>query len=130
MATRVLNRRAMRETSDHAGRVEQTSPAEGKIKKPRARKPAAEKPAKTPPGPRARKRAVKVPPRMFAHWAVCDNGMKRVAVFEYRDRAGADAKLTEMRERKPGTYCLLLVKDPYDPPTQAPEPAPADAVSQ
>ena len=60
---------------------------------------------------------------MFARWAVWDNGMKRVAVFEYRDRAGADARLAQMQERKSGTFCLQLVKDPYDPP--APEAAPA-----
>ncbi|HJZ57949.1 MAG TPA: hypothetical protein VKE74_23530 [Gemmataceae bacterium] len=59
---------------------------------------------------------------MFARWAVCDNGMKRVAVFEYKDRAGADAKLAEVRERKSGTFFLLLVKDPYDPPAAEPEP--------
>src|SRR5262249_17386189 len=72
--------------------------------------------------PRARKRAAKEPPRMFARWAVCDNGMKRVAVFEYKDRAGADAKLAEVRERKSGTFFLLLGKDPYDPPAAEPEP--------
>jgi hypothetical protein len=49
---------------------------------------------------------------------VCDNGAKRVAVFEYKDRADADAKLADVRERKPGTYYLQLVKDPYDPPTE------------
>jgi hypothetical protein len=53
---------------------------------------------------------------MFARWAICDNGLKRVAVFEYKDRPGADAKLAEMQERKPGAYYLQLVKDPYDPP--------------
>jgi hypothetical protein len=62
---------------------------------------------------------------MFARWAVCDNGMKRLAVFDYKDRAGADTKLAEIRECKAGTFFILLVKDPYDPPA---EPAATGAV--
>jgi len=53
---------------------------------------------------------------MVARWAVCDNGMKRVAVFAYKDRAGADTKLAEIRGSKAGTFFILLVKDPSDPP--------------
>jgi hypothetical protein len=88
------------------------------LKKSRVRKTDADKPTKVkqPPKPRARKRAVKVPPRMFAHWVVCDNGLKRVAVFEYKERAAADDKLAEMLEKKPGGYCLQLVKIPFTPP--------------
>ena len=114
MATRTLNRRAMREQHDQAD----ASPPDPQVKKTRTRKPTAVKPPKekAPPKPRGRKPRVKVLPRMFARWAVCDNGMKRVAVFEYKDRAGADAKLAEMQERKPGGFFLQLVKDPYDPP--------------
>jgi hypothetical protein len=59
-----------------------------------------------------RKKAVKVPPRMFARWAVCDTGLKHVAVFEYRDRAAADAKLDDLLGRKAGEYLLQLVKQP------------------
>src|SRR5689334_23267185 len=102
MAARVLSRRALREQNDQIEQAEQTdrtpdddeSGDEEKVKKPRSRKAAA-KPAKekAPPKPRVRKKAAKVPPRMFARWAVCDNGLKRVAVFEYRDRESADAKL-------------------------------------
>jgi hypothetical protein len=78
---------------------------------------------KAPAKPRTpRKKAVKVPPRMFAHWAVCDGGLKRVAVFDYKDHAAAEAKLAAIREQKKGPFCLLLVKDPYDPPASE-EPA-------
>jgi hypothetical protein len=129
MATRIRSRRAMREEHDHAEQNEQaeahdeadTSDSEAPVaKKPRARKAAA-KPAgeKAPAKPRARKKTVKAAPRMVARWAVCDGGLKRLAIFEYRDRAGADAKLAEMKERKAGTYVLQLVKDPYDPPVAA-----------
>ena len=121
----------MREQNDHAEQNEQaesqdepdTEESDAPVaKKPRARKAPAKAPGeKAPAKPRAaRKKTVKAAPRMVARWAVCDGGLKRLAVFEYRDRAGADAKLAEMKERKAGTtYVLQLVKDPYDPPVAA-----------
>jgi hypothetical protein len=116
----------MREQHDQAEKTNQQtattvgSPTpEPKVKKTRARKtapkPAGEKP---PPKPRSRKKASKDPGRRVARWAVFDNGMKRVAVFEYRDRVEADATLAAMLERKSGAYFLQLVKDPYDPPAE------------
>jgi hypothetical protein len=133
MATQLLNRRALRHQHDvtDADRPEEVVDAdeadEGEdAPKPRVGKKATKskmqaKP-KTPAKPRVRKKAVKAPDRTFARWAVFDNGAKRVAVFEYSDRAGADAKLAEVRERKPGTYYLALVKDPYDPPAASATP--------
>ena len=135
MAGRLLNRRALRDEHDQSEQIDQ-EPAEGddadespepaaKVKKPRTRKVAVAKPAgvKAPAKPRVRKKAVKVPPRMFARWAVCDGGLKRVAVFEYKDRAGADAKLAQLQEQKKGPFFLQLVKDPYDPPAEEAVPA-------
>jgi hypothetical protein len=132
MATRTLNRRALRDQNDaaEAGEAEEDVEADEGAgdedgPKPRARKKATK--ASTKPKalakPRARKKAVKVPERTVARWAVCDNGAKRLAVFEYKDRAGADAKLVEVRERKAGTYYLVLVKDPYEPPAEPAVPA-------
>lgn len=133
MAGRLLSRRALRDQHDQMESVQPEesvtvddapTTAEPVVKKSRQKKTTPAKPPKekAPPKPRARKKAIKIPPRMVARWAVCDGGLKRVAVFEYRDRAGADAKLAEMHERKPGTFFLQLVKDPYDPP------APVDPV--
>ncbi len=132
MAGRTLSRRTLRDEYDQAEAAEpvvidaeDADDAPAPAKKPRARKAAAAKApraAKAPKDPaksRVRKRSVKAPPRMVARWAVCDGGLKRVAVFEYRDRVGADARLAEYRERKTGTYVLQLVKDPYDPPAAA-----------
>jgi hypothetical protein len=123
LATRTLSRRALRDQNDEVEPPEdgdtdggEETPAP-KVKKARARKGTGrgdKKPAKT----RVRKKAIKAPQRMFARWAVCDNGMKRVAVFDYRDRAAADARLIQIRESKSGTFFLLLVKDPYDPPAE------------
>jgi hypothetical protein len=119
VATRTLSRRALRDQNDAAeadadetGADDADADAAPRVRKKRAKSTTAKTLAK----PRARKKVVKVAPLMFARWAVCDNSAKRVAVFEYKDRAGADAKLAEMRERKSGTFYLLLVKDPSDPP--------------
>lgn len=121
MAGRVLSRRTLRDEYDQAEKTEPEADDDAAespppARKPRARKAAAVKPPKAPAKPRVRKKTVKAAPRMVARWAVCDGAMKRVAVFEYRDRVGADARLAECRERKTGTYFVLLVKDPYDPP--------------
>ncbi len=129
MATRTLSRRALRDQHDAAEPEQDVDPsdesADEDAPKPRARKKAAKAPGKpkAPAKPRARKKASKTPERTVARWAVYDNGAKRVAVFEYKDRAGADAKLAEVRERKPGTYYVVLVKDPYDPPAAPAVPA-------
>lgn len=135
MATRTLSRRALRAQNDHVEQAEQADPEDDgdgspgdtpEARKPRARKPAAAKSpkAKAPVKPRVRKKVAKVPPRMFARWAVCDGGLKRLAVFEYRDLAAAEVRLADLRERKSGIFVLQLVKDPYTPP----EPEPAAAV--
>lgn len=123
MATRTLSRRALRDQHDQAESIEQTTPeasepAEPKVKKPRVRKAAADKPAKVkaPAKPRVSKKAAKVPARTIARWAVCDGAFKRIAVFEYKDRAGADAKLIALKEEKKGPFFMQMVKDPYDPP--------------
>ena len=123
MAARTLSRRVLREQHDQAEQMDQElddtddSPTVAeKVKKPRGRKksvlPAGE--GKAPLKPKARKKAVKVPPRMVARWAVCDGGLKRLAVFDYKDRSGADAKLVQLQEERKGTFVLQLVKDPFD----------------
>jgi hypothetical protein len=134
MATRTLSRRALREQHDKAELNEQkkteskeppTPEMEIKVKKTRVRKSSATKSAteKVAAKPKTRKKAVKVPPRMYARWAVCDGGLKRVALFEYKDRAGADSKLIQLREDKKGPFFIQLVKDLYDPPSVEPVPA-------
>jgi len=125
MAGRTLSRRALRDEHDQseaaaavADAPDADDDAPAPAKKVRVRKAAVKAP-KGPAKPRVRKKTVKAAPRQVARWAVCDGGLKRVAVFEYRDRVGADARLAEYRERKTGSYCLQLVKDPYDPPAAA-----------
>jgi hypothetical protein len=124
MAGRTLSRRALRDEHDQVEAAAADAPeaddddAPAPAKK-RVRKAAAAKGPKAPAKPRVRKKTVKAAARTVARWAVCDGALKRVAVFEYRDRAGADARLAEYRERKTGMFYLQLVKDPYDPPAAA-----------
>jgi hypothetical protein len=123
LATRTLSRRALRDQNDEVEAIEDDESEGGdekpaqKAKKARVRKTPASK-DKKPAKPRTRKKATKAPERRVARWAVCDNVMKRIAVFEYKDRAKADAKLAEIRESKAGTFFIQLVKDPYDPPVE------------
>jgi hypothetical protein len=111
-----MSRHVLREQNDRAEKIEQTDdtadsfanddePPISKTKKPRAREAAVAKPAqdKAPAKPRARKKSVLALPRMFAYGALCDNAMKPLALFDDKDRQGADAKLIEMKERKPRT---------------------------
>jgi hypothetical protein len=50
---------------------------------------------------------------MRARWGVFDGSMKRVAVFDFKDRADADAKVKELlATRKTGTFFVQLVKEP------------------
>lgn len=131
MASRVARRRPLRAPDDSVPESDDNKDVENEgdedAPKTRSRKPTApaktaakapaKKTAKAPAKPRARKTASKDPVRTVARWAVCDNGGKRVAVFEHRHRAAADARLDAMRKDKPGaTYYLALVKDVYEPP--------------
>lgn len=114
MATRTLNRRELRKQAEHAGQSEAAEALPAAPPKRKARGAAAT------PAPR-KPRAKKAPPRMRARWGVFDGGMKPVAMFDYNQRAAADAKLADMLARGKGTYILQIIKEPM------PEPAPAAA---
>jgi hypothetical protein len=108
MAGRILNRRELRKQSDQ---VEQTEAgvtgtaatlavSEEKAK----RKSAAAKVSKP--------RKPKVPPRMRAMWCIYDGGMKEVALFDYNQRAAAEARLAVLLGKPKGVYFLQIVKQP------------------
>jgi hypothetical protein len=124
MASRILNRMRPREQADQAAQVEpevvagdDVVAADAPAVKKRVRKASAKAPGeKAAPKPRVRKKSIKAAPRMFARWAVCDAALKRLALFDYKDRAGADAKLLHLQEQKKGLFVIQLVKDAYEPP--------------
>jgi hypothetical protein len=110
MAGRTRNIRELRQQAEQAERraAEATAPAAGATKAPAA--------------PRVKKaRKPKVPPRLCARWGVFDGGMRQVAIFDYNQRAAAQAKLDDLVARKKGPHFLQIVKEPM------PEPAPAAA---
>jgi len=124
MAGRILNRRELRKQSDQ---VEQTETgvtdtaatlavSEGAAK----RKSAAAK-VRSP-------RKPKVPPRMKAMWCIYDGGMKEVALFDYNQRAAAEAKLAVLLSKPKGMYFLQVVKQPMPAakPTETPRVLEAD----
>jgi hypothetical protein len=119
MAGRILNRRELRKQADVAEQAGAVAPGVTPAGVP----PGTKGKAKAPAAPRARKpRAPKVPPRLRARWGVFDGGMKQVAIFDYNQRAAADAKLADLTARKKGTHFLQIVKD------LMPEPVPAEEV--
>jgi hypothetical protein len=118
MAGRVLNRRVLREQADQAEReaADQEVPAADEAAPKRGK-------AKKPPAPRGKKaRARKAPPRLCARWGVFDGGMKRVAIFDYNQRAAAEEKLADLLGKQKGTYCLQIVKEPMPEPEAAAAP--------
>jgi hypothetical protein len=150
MAGRILNRRELRKQADEAearespqdseaadedDEVEDTGDAgEDEDEGPDADTEGgaddeAPRPAKKPakakaPAAKARKpRKPKAAPRMRVRWGVFDDSMKQVAIFDFNQRAAADAKAAELAAKKKGTFFLQMVKEPM------PEPAPGDAPS-
>lgn len=141
MAGRVLNRRELRRQSDaaesadlHEVADEADADEENEDEEEHAESPDGEDDAEAPPAkakakakakaaPKARKpRKPKAAPRMRARWGVFDASMKQVAVFDYKDRAAADAKVLDLlTTKKTGTFFLQLVKEPM-PEDAAPAP--------
>jgi len=109
MASRILNRRELRMQADQA-----EQPATG-VSDPAAAVALPQGVAKRKSGvvAKVRKpRKPKAPPRMRAFWCVYNGSMKEVALFDYNQRAAAEAKLAAMLEKKKGMYFLQIVKQP------------------
>lgn len=116
MAKRVLNRRQLRDEADQAARA---APAvsEAAVPEPATKGPKVPKGPKAPRKPRVKK--VKVPDRIRALWGVFDNSMKRVAIFNYNQRAEADRKVADLNVKKAGQFFVQLVKELMVVPAQA-----------
>ena len=144
MAGRILNRRELRRQSDAAESAsaegaedeveaaeedeeeaeEGEEAAEGSEEEGDEEAPATKAKAKAKAKPKAARKArkPKAAPRMRARWGVFDSSMKRVAVFDYKDRAAADAKVFDLlATKKTGTFFLQMVKEPM-PEDAAPAP--------
>jgi hypothetical protein len=95
MARKVLNRRELRKESEAAEQAE-AAPA-ATTKKPTAKR-------------KSRPKVVKEV-RLKAFWGVFNQSMRRIAVFEYSERAQAQKKAAEMTESQKSPHFVQLVKE-------------------
>lgn len=117
MASRILNRRELRKQTDQAEQAEAGVSDPVAIVAP----PKAAARRKAVAAPKVKKpRKPKAPPRMRALWCVYDGGMKEVAMFDYNQRAAAEAKLAALLGKNKGVYFLQIVKQPM-PVAESPE---------
>ena len=58
----------------------------------------------------SRKKAAKEA-RMKAYWGVFNQGMKRLAMFEYSDRKAAEKKAAELMQSSRASHFIQLVKE-------------------
>ena len=121
MAGQILNRRELRKQADQVEQPGAVAPDAAPAEVPPEKQAKA---TKAPAAPKANKpRKPKPPPRLRARWGVFDGSMKQVAVFDYKDRAAAEAKVADLlATRKTGTFFLQMVKEPM-PEDAAPAPA-------
>lgn len=110
MAGRILNRRELRKQADSAEQSEGAAPEAGLPKTP-AKKKARTKSAAS---PAKKTRPKKEASRMRACWGVFDGGMKRIALFDYNQRAAAEEKLADLLARKKTPHFLQIVKEPFE----------------
>src|SRR5262245_55634106 len=115
MARRTLNRMELRRAAESAestdaagngGAVAETTVAK-KVAKPKVTKPR--KSAKS-----------KAPVRMRVRWAVVNDSLKQVAIFDYPQRNEAEQKAADLIEKGKGHHFVRGVKEPMP---EAPEPA-------
>ena len=96
MARKVLNRKELRAANDAAEAVETPDVEKAPKKKAAKRK--------------SRAKVVKEV-RLKAFWGVFNQSLKRVAVFDYSDRKGADKKAGELNGSQKSPHFVQLVKE-------------------
>ena len=114
MARKVVNRKELRAQNDAAEAREKTkkSPKEKatKEKTPKAKKEkVAKDPTKAAKKPSRKKTAKEA--RMKAYWGVYNQGMKRLAMFEYSDKKAAEKKAADLMASSRTNHFIQLVKE-------------------
>ena len=100
MARKILNRRELRDDADKAAAAAsgtEAAPAKAKEKKPPAKRKSRSKVAKE--------------VRLKAFWGVFNQTLRRIALFEYSQRAEADKKAGELSESQKTPHFVQLVKE-------------------
>jgi hypothetical protein len=112
MARKVVNRKELRAQNDAAEAREKTkkSPKDKAAKTPKAKKEkVAKDPTKAAKKPSRKKTAKEA--RMKAYWGVYNQGMKRLALFEYSDRKAAEKKAADLVASSRTNHFIQLVKE-------------------
>ena len=110
MARKVVNRKDLRAQNDAAEAREKTKKST-KEKTPKAKKEKAPKdPTKVAAKKPSRKKTAKEA-RMKAYWGVYNQGMKRLAMFEYSDKKAAEKKAADLMASSRTNHFIQLVKE-------------------
>jgi hypothetical protein len=113
MARKVVNRKELRAQNDAAEAREKTKkPTKEKATKEKTPKAKKEKVAKDPTKAKkpSRKKTAKEA-RMKAYWGVYNQGMKRLAMFEYSDKKAAEKKAADLMASSRTNHFIQLVKE-------------------
>ena len=113
MARKVVNRKELRAQNDAAEAREKTKkPTKEKATKEKTPKAKKEKVAKDPTKAKrpTRKKTAKEA-RMKAYWGVYNQGMKRLAMFEYSDKKAAEKKAADLMASSRTNHFIQLVKE-------------------
>jgi hypothetical protein len=105
MARKILNRKELREENDTAEQAEDLEEEQ------EVEAPVKEK--KTPPKRKSRAKVVKEV-RLKAFWGVFSQTLRRVALFEYNQRAEADKKAADLSESQKTPHFVQLVKEVFE----------------
>jgi hypothetical protein len=106
MARKILNRKELRVETEAAERLQaekETTTETTETTEPKAKKKKAAK-------PKSRSKAAKEV-RLKAYWGVFNHSARRVALFEYHQRAEADKKAAELTVPDKDLHFVQLVKE-------------------
>jgi hypothetical protein len=106
MARRTLNRFELRRAAESADTEPSPQGTEeaGEAKPKKAPKAKVSKPRKS--------SKTKAPVRMRVRWAVVNDSLKQIAVFDYPQKSEADQKAADMIGRGKGHHFVRAVKEP------------------
>lgn len=117
---RTINRRELREEAEAVEHLEETEveqdeeleDVDAESEEEEDEDEEGAKPAKKKPAAKRKSRAKTVKEvRLKAFWGVFNQSMKRVALFEYAERAGADKKAAELSESQKNPHFVQIVKE-------------------
>ena len=92
-----------------AERLATSEPGDGKPKKV-AKAPKVTKPRKS--------SKSKTPVRMRVRWAVVNDSLKQVALFDYAQRTEADLKVVDLMGKGKGHHFVRMIKEPMPEPAE------------